>query len=65
MASVEELAEGFVLEYLERQPEYIDVAEYVADNDDEEPNDDSIAAVYQNVANILSKISTEYLEQFE
>lgn len=61
--SPEELATGFVLEYLDRTPEYIDVVEWVDENDDEEPNDEILAKTYQEVMNILDTISQRYLDE--
>jgi hypothetical protein len=51
---IETLAEDFVIEYLERSPEYIDVVEYVSDNapgdtPDEEINDTVLAVIYNAV----------------
>ena len=48
---IEDLAEGFVLEYLDRLPEFIDVAEYVDENlsEEEDLNDEMLKAVYDSV----------------
>lgn len=51
MSVVEELARSYVAEYLERDPEYIDVAEHVGGNlaDVSELTDELIKKVYRQV----------------
>jgi hypothetical protein len=46
---VEELADGFLAEYLQRTPEYIDVAEYVSENAEDDIDDDSLKEVFISV----------------
>lgn len=60
MRNSDELAEGFILEYLESRLQYIDVVEFVDDNYDAEPNDAVIDETYQKIASILDTISQRY-----
>lgn len=63
---IETLAEDFVLEYLERTPEYLDVVEYVSDNapgDVEDITDDDLAAIYKDVIAHLDTIAQRFVDR--
>lgn len=52
---VDRLAEGFVIEYLERDPEYLDVVEYVSENAEEpdEIDDTLLVHIFESVVGFL------------
>jgi len=57
----DEVARDFVLEYLQREPEFIDVAEFVFDRL-HEYNDDDAADVYNSVIAILDTAYQRYVD---
>jgi hypothetical protein len=59
---IQELAKDFVLEYLERDPEYMDVVEYVSENIDDEDDidDDLLKEVFTTVVGELDAVSELY-----
>lgn len=56
------VAIDFVLEYLERTPEYLDVMEFADENYDEELNDAILDELYQYVNEFLGIVSTYVFE---
>lgn len=61
-SNAKELAVGFVSDYLERSPEYLDVVEYITDNfEDEDAITDSLNdEVYVRVNAILDTVARRY-----
>lgn len=57
----DEVARDFVLEYLAREPEFIDVAEFVAEVLDEHTDDD-ITAVYNSVQAYLDTVHQRFAD---
>lgn len=63
---VRELAEGFVAEYLEETPVYLDVSEYVTDNaegDIEEITQDDVDKVFKAAADLLDTMAQVFAER--
>ena len=60
-----ELAESFVSEYLERTPEYIDVAEYAEENviDEDILSNEFLAEVFQEVNKTLDTVAQRFNER--
>lgn len=58
----EALIHGFVEEYLERTPEYMDVVEFVEENigEEDEVTDDLLLEVYNGVSAQLDVIAQRY-----
>lgn len=60
----DDLAYDFVTEYLERNPEYIDVAEFVSDNDPDDllPDEEDafIQAVYRLVLVYMNEAARKF-----
>lgn len=67
MSQVDELAKGFVEEYLERTPEYIDVVEYVSENieDEDDQSDEFHDEVFVKVNAILDTVAQRLADEDE
>jgi hypothetical protein len=63
MKLADDLAQGFFIEYLNRDPEYLDVAEYVMENtDNDDENEELTARVYTQVVDAFEYIREQLNE---
>jgi hypothetical protein len=59
MSNAKSLAIEFAYEYFQTLPEFIDVAEYVDENSDEEDTQKFVDEVYDELAAILQRIRVQ------